>query len=168
MNNTGYIRKIDELGRIVIPKEVRKKLKINDGETLIVNANDKNINLSKYSYIENNHKFIKLIGDKTFFITGVNIVIVDVDNVIYSNKPFNNIIISQSLKSFVVNRTSITLNNLEISANEKISGNIHVEPIISNSLCMGLVIVYEKEDDPMLTKIVKILASVISIHIDES
>ena len=34
MKDTGVIRKIDELGRIVIPKEIRRSLGIRDGENL--------------------------------------------------------------------------------------------------------------------------------------
>ena len=34
MKATGVIRRIDELGRIVIPKEIRKNLRIKEGENL--------------------------------------------------------------------------------------------------------------------------------------
>ncbi len=33
MKNTGIVRKIDSLGRIVLPKELRKALNIKDNET---------------------------------------------------------------------------------------------------------------------------------------
>lgn len=45
MKETGIIRKIDNLGRIVIPKEIRKILKIREGDTLEI-------------YIENNEEII--------------------------------------------------------------------------------------------------------------
>ena len=35
MKTTGVIRRIDELGRIVIPKEIRKSLRIKNGESLV-------------------------------------------------------------------------------------------------------------------------------------
>ena len=168
MNDAGYIRKIDELGRIVIPKEVRKKLKISDGENLIISANDKNINLSKYSYIENNHKFISLVGDKIAFLTGFNTIITDNEKIIYSNNSFRESVISQKLKNYITTRTSATFPNLEINKEEKIDGSIYIEPIIANSICMGLVIIYSNQEHDFLSKITKLTSNIISIHIDES
>ena len=34
MKTTGVVRRIDDLGRIVIPKEIRKTLRIKDGESV--------------------------------------------------------------------------------------------------------------------------------------
>ncbi|MBQ4061144.1 MAG: AbrB/MazE/SpoVT family DNA-binding domain-containing protein, partial [Bacilli bacterium] len=42
-------RKIDELGRIVIPKEIRKSLKLNMGDSLEIYIEDNKISLRKYS-----------------------------------------------------------------------------------------------------------------------
>ena len=50
MASTGIIRRIDDLGRIVIPKEIRRNLKINEGEALeiIPNYNGSEIVIRKY------------------------------------------------------------------------------------------------------------------------
>ena len=48
MKQTGVTRKIDELGRIVIPKEIRKNLGIRDGESLEIYTSDDSIILKKY------------------------------------------------------------------------------------------------------------------------
>ena len=50
MKSTGVVRRIDELGRIVLPKEIRKVLKIKAGDNLEIFMNDKDIVLSKYSW----------------------------------------------------------------------------------------------------------------------
>ena len=49
MTTTGIIRRIDELGRIVIPKEIRKTLKFHEGEPLEIHAFKDEIHLKKYS-----------------------------------------------------------------------------------------------------------------------
>ena len=49
MKTTGVIRRIDELGRIVIPKEIRKSLRIKNGESLEVYLDGDSIILKKFS-----------------------------------------------------------------------------------------------------------------------
>ena len=51
MKSTGVLRRVDELGRIVIPKEIRKNLKIRDGESLEIFINGDAVVLKKYSYM---------------------------------------------------------------------------------------------------------------------
>lgn len=48
MKNTGIERRIDELGRIVIPKELRTKLEINIGDPMEIYVNGQTIILEKY------------------------------------------------------------------------------------------------------------------------
>lgn len=48
----GMVRRIDELGRIVIPKEMRKRLKMKEGESIAFFIEDDSLILKKYSEIE--------------------------------------------------------------------------------------------------------------------
>jgi len=47
MTNTGIERKVDELGRIVLPIEVRKTLNIDERDSLIISIDGKKIVLEK-------------------------------------------------------------------------------------------------------------------------
>ena len=49
MKATGIIRNIDELGRIVIPKEIRKKMDIQSDQPIEIYVDDDKIILCKYS-----------------------------------------------------------------------------------------------------------------------
>ena len=51
MKSTGIIRNIDELGRIVIPKPLRKKMNINDYDPIEIYVEDDKIILTKYSSV---------------------------------------------------------------------------------------------------------------------
>ena len=54
MKETGIIRKIDELGRIVLPKEIRRSLGIKDGEDLEIFVDNQGIylqNIQDFFYI---------------------------------------------------------------------------------------------------------------------
>ena len=65
MKSIGIVRRIDELGRIVIPKELRKKFNIKDGESVEIFTDDGNlIVLKKY---EPGCVFCESIHDVTFF-----------------------------------------------------------------------------------------------------
>ena len=52
MKTTGVIRRIDDLGRIVIPKEIRKNLRIKSGESVEIFVDGDSIILKKFSQIE--------------------------------------------------------------------------------------------------------------------
>lgn len=49
MKATGIVRNIDELGRIVIPKEMRTKMDIKSGDAVEIFVDNGNIILSKYT-----------------------------------------------------------------------------------------------------------------------
>ena len=54
MSGFGIVRKVDELGRIVIPKEIRKVLDIKTGSSLEISINEeKQLVLEKFSEIDN-------------------------------------------------------------------------------------------------------------------
>ena len=52
MKATGIVRRIDDLGRVVIPKEIRKNLRIKDGENIEIFIDGENIILKKYSVLD--------------------------------------------------------------------------------------------------------------------
>ena len=63
MITSGVIRRIDELGRIVIPKEIRKKLRIKTGDNLEILVEGDDIVLKKYSFIENIETYVQMYAD---------------------------------------------------------------------------------------------------------
>jgi len=48
MNNTGIIRRIDDLGRVVIPKEIRRTFNIKEGDPLELHISNDMICFKKY------------------------------------------------------------------------------------------------------------------------
>lgn len=48
MKSTGIVRKVDELGRIVIPKELRRTLNIEEGDPLEIFGDGEEVILRKY------------------------------------------------------------------------------------------------------------------------
>lgn len=82
---TGIVRRIDELGRVVIPKEIRKTMRIKEGEEMEVCVSDEDtLILKKYSPIKN----IKKIGDEYVEVlnkcTGYSCFICNTDEILFS------------------------------------------------------------------------------------
>ena len=48
MAPNGIIRRIDDLGRIVIPKEIRRNMGLNDGDALEITYNNSTVSIRKY------------------------------------------------------------------------------------------------------------------------
>lgn len=82
MKSTGVVRRIDELGRIVIPKEIRKSLRIKNGDSLEIFLNDEDIVLKKYSPIETLESILDNYVDSFNQVMKHNIIVTDRDKVI--------------------------------------------------------------------------------------
>ena len=83
MKATGITRKIDELGRIVIPKEIRRTLRIREGTPLeIFTEKNGEIILRKYSPMGELMTFASQYADSLAQTTGMMVCITDLEQVI--------------------------------------------------------------------------------------
>ena len=85
MKATGIVRRIDDLGRLVIPKEIRRTLKIRESEPLEI-FTDRNgeIILKKYSPIGELSAFAKQYAESLSQMLGCLAGICDMDQVVAS------------------------------------------------------------------------------------
>lgn len=83
MKATGIVRRIDDLGRVVIPKEIRRTLRIREGDPLeIFTDREGEIILKKYSPIGELGAFAKQYADSLAQTTGYIVCVTDRDQVI--------------------------------------------------------------------------------------
>lgn len=83
MKATGITRKIDELGRIVIPKEIRRTLRIREGTPLeIFTEKNGEIILRKYSPLGELVAFAQQYADSLAQTTGMMVCVTDLEQVI--------------------------------------------------------------------------------------
>lgn len=83
MKATGIVRRIDDLGRVVIPKEIRRTLRIREGDPLeIFTDREGEIILKKYSPIEELGNFAKEYAESLAQSAGHITCIVDKDQII--------------------------------------------------------------------------------------
>lgn len=79
MKSTGVVRRVDDLGRIVIPKEIRRTLRIRDGESLEIFVDREMIALKKFSKMTNIEEISKQLADIIHSTIQKNILIADRD-----------------------------------------------------------------------------------------
>lgn len=148
MKTTGVVRRIDDLGRIVIPKEIRKTLRIKDGESVEIFLDSDNIVLKKYSPLEGLPDFYKDYVDSIYSEIGGNVFIVDRDVILAVSgdlkKKYLDRRISSSLDEIIQNRvvvSSLDFTEISLSSSLEETASYVIAPIISNGDAIGAVII---------------------------
>ncbi|MCL2285191.1 MAG: stage V sporulation protein T [Firmicutes bacterium] len=131
MKATGIVRRIDDLGRVVIPKEIRRTLRIREGDPLeIFTDREGEIILKKYSPIGELGTFAKEYAETLTNACGHIICIVDRDQIIA--------VAGGSKKEFLDRRVSETLEKMLNLRN----------PFGASRTDSNFVSVLENDDDP--------------------
>ncbi len=159
--NTGIVRKIDELGRIVIPKEIRKSLNIRNGEDVQIFIRDEEIVLKKYkklltvkdSAIKYLYSFRK-ITDSTVFITDKDKIIASTVENLLGEK------IDDKILNLIEERKSEDGYSLKMR-NNIINKYYYALPIIIDADAIGSIIIVNdlqiNEKDKLLSNVLHIL-----------
>ena len=144
---SGIVRRIDNLGRVVIPKEIRKTLKIKENEQVEINVLDDSIVLNKYSDI---HEYDKSINNLINIIKSVydrDIIITNLDKIVLTTKDYKdyiNLELSPYLANIVDNRKDISeLIPVNLSLNSNMSDikvSYSIKSIIVNGDMIRLLI----------------------------
>lgn len=83
MKATGIVRRIDDLGRVVIPKEIRRTYRIREGDALeIFTSNDGEVIFKKYSPIGEISAFSSMYAESLNKAGGLPVIICDKDHVV--------------------------------------------------------------------------------------
>ena len=166
MKATGVVRRIDDLGRVVIPKEIRKTLRIKEGDPLeIFTDKEGEIILKKYSPIGELSEFATEYAETLAKTTGHMACITDKDTVIAvsggSKKEYLEQGISPELEQIMdekENYTSQENNNVSIPItknenNAKKNNAQVVYPIIADGDVIGTVILLSKDANVKMSEV---------------
>lgn len=151
LKETGIIRKIDELGRIVLPKEIRRSLGIKDGEDLEIFVDKEGIYLQKYSRLMPYHDLVCKLCEFASLEMKLDLFITDRETVISSSiSEFLNHSINFKLAKLLEERESYESSSMEsIFEDESQQGYFLVKPIIVSTDAVGLIVLYN--DQPFLS-----------------
>lgn len=146
MKATGIVRRIDDLGRVVIPKEIRRTLRIREGDPMeIFTDREGEIILKKYSPIGELSSSARLYADSLAQAAGCLVCICDMDQIVAAagngRKEFQGKFITKQLERILTER-KIYMASAGEKAFEKISAEQeeYAQEVIAPIVCGGDVI----------------------------
>lgn len=157
MKATGIVRRIDDLGRVVVPKEIRKTLRIREGDPLeIFTDREGEIILKKYSPMGEMVGFARQYAESLAGVLGCTVCITDQDQVVAAAGGGKKELLDQAVSKEVlaimdqrqIHMATKGEKNYAPVTKEGESGYIHqlVAPIISDSDVIGSVILLDKKE----------------------
>jgi len=143
MKATGIVRRIDDLGRVVIPKEIRRVLRIQEGDPLeIYTSKDGEVILKKYSPINELSQFAGEYAETASSVLGSTVLVSDTDQIIA---------VSGGMKKDLLDKKiDHELDRLIQSKNRLTEQHRIVVPIISQGDSIGSITILPKDDDKIL------------------
>ncbi|MDD4237023.1 MAG: stage V sporulation protein T [Desulfotomaculaceae bacterium] len=152
MKATGIVRRIDDLGRVVIPKEIRRTMRIREGDPLeIFTDREGEVILKKYSPIGELGEFATEYADSLNEALGHISCIADKDTIIAvagaPKKQLMNKQVSPDVEKVMTERKMVVFNEpCFLTVDEDISySSVVLAPIITEGDPVGVVIIAAKE-----------------------
>ena len=169
MKATGIVRRIDDLGRIVVPKEIRRTLRIREGDPLeIYTGREGEIMLKKYSPIGEVGEFATAYAQALAQVADALVCITDRDYIIAASgngkKELEGERLSPEVEALMEKRGTYAVKNVRVElplvTKEWVSDHkgAVLSTIICNGDCQGAVIIVSKSDDPQRLETFQLLA----------
>lgn len=159
MITSGITRKIDELGRIVLPKEIRKSLNINTGDDFQITIENNKIILNKFEKLKNiETEILKII--KSFILVYPYKIYFIIGNEEITTKET----ILQNLVSIIQERKIYYQENIEkvqIFENKIEEGRIVINPLVINSDLLGTIVLIGNDKINDLINLSKVINNII-------
>lgn len=139
MKATGIVRRIDDLGRVVVPKEIRRVLRIREGDPLeIYTGNSGEVILKKYSPINELGQFAGEYVETVSKVLGGTVIVSDTDQVVAAS--------GSERKNYADKRIDQDLDNIIQSKNRYLSDAKIVVPIVSQGDPIGSITILPKNN----------------------
>lgn len=179
MKATGIVRRMDDLGRVVIPKEIRKTMRIRKGDSLeIYTDSSEKIIFKKYSSMAEISSFAENYANVVSKAINLPVIISDCDEVVAvggaSKKEFLGKKISEEIKKLISKRNHFLKSEVKSKKIHPFEGVesevVCVLGIISGGDVMGSLIVLEGEEKNAFSDekflLVKTVAELMGKHLE--
>lgn len=157
MKATGIVRRIDDLGRVVIPKEIRRTMRIREGDPLeIFTDNDGEVIFKKYSPIGELSVFSAQYAEVLHKVGGHPVVVCDRDHVItVAGIPKKELLerrVSASLEELMESRKPFAANGADSRRMQPVEGTGHqaiaAAPILAAGDVCGAIMFLATGENP--------------------
>lgn len=161
MKATGIVRRIDDLGRVVIPKEIRRTMRIREGDPLeIYTSNEGEVIFKKYSPINELAGGATQAAEVIFKLGNAPVIVFDRDHVVavagVQKKEFNERRVSPALETILENRKSYLFSSNGEPRLMPVEGvsryALAVAPIISSGDVSGAVAFISNDNETHATE----------------
>ena len=143
----GAIKKIDELGRIVIPKDIRKSLSIKTNDSLEIAIVGNSINIEKNISIKNYDEVIKYYAN-LFSRCNIKLLVTNREQIIFNNTTIEEIDIKNMINLSLIELIDLKRNYCD---------NCDIRPIIIDSNPEGIVIIMDSKNNEIVGELFNIL-----------
>ena len=149
MKATGMIRRMDELGRVVIPKEIRRTMHLKEGEELEIFAQEEGLFLKKYSAMETLRdsaveyvRVVERLVGNTVLVADAEHLLVGVgrDAALETDKP-----LSAGVLAAMGKRKGVFLDNVALSEGGKLYPHAMVCPVVVHGDLFGAIVLGSHE-----------------------
>lgn len=176
MKTTGVVRRIDDLGRIVIPKEMRRTLRIRDGESLEIFVEDEMIALKKYSSMSDLNDISDDLVNTINQVISKEVLITDRDKVISISGNLKSKYLGKNISKFLEqklnNREMVIEKNIEeveFIDGQKEKCSYTLAPILMNGDIVGTVVIFSLNENitDIEVKVASLASNFLGKHIEE-
>ena len=156
MKETGMVRRIDELGRVVIPKEIRRTLRLKESDPLEIFTERDMLCFKKYSPISSISSFAEGVCGALADFCGRSCFVTDTDSVVSAagaySKEFEGKPLVKEMTDVILNRQAVTFTPETYGTVKKVTETsmrqgeyVLVVPSIAAGDVIGSVIVFSNE-----------------------
>lgn len=139
MKATGIVRRIDDLGRVVVPKEIRRVLRIREGDPLeIYTGNTGEVILKKYSPINELSEFAGEYVETASKVLGSTVIVSDTDQIIAAS--------GAERKTYLDKHIDAELDKIIQSKNRYLHDSKIVVPIVAQGDPIGSITILPKDN----------------------
>ena len=158
------VRRVDSLGRIVIPKEIRKVLKTKENEQVEINVEGDEIILNRYSDLDDLDLYLKKLIDIISDIYKIDILITNLNKFKLTTKNqlyLENKELSPYLSNILNNRNDVIEKNkisISLNSNESdIESSYLIKTLIVNGDTVGLIIFLSEDIESIDSRLIELV-----------